>query len=146
MNSSKFLRVARQGLFIGLLSVGTHVNANEPVPAYSQLAYIPEKATRVIDMPEEYFTVQLLAVSTKQQVEDFVEAHDLYDMVAVQIIQREKTLYVLLPGVYTSRADAEDALNSLPDGVKAQQPWVRSLQSLHKAMRKPNTHYLATED
>lgn len=146
MNSIFLRRAARNTLFCGLLTVGTFVHANDSVPAYSRLAYVPETATRVFDMPAEYFTVQLLAVSTKQQVENFVETHDLYEMVAVQIIQDEKTLYVLLPGVYTSRADAQDALKSLPDGVKEQQPWVRSLQSLQNVMSKPNIRYVAKDD
>jgi len=115
--------------------------------AYWHLAYKPTKETRVIDMPSSLFAVQLLAVSTKQQVEQFAEDHDLYDLTAVRIAQNGKPLYVLLPGVYKNREDAETAVASLPEAVRALNPWIRPLNGLQDAMRRvEQTTFAASDD
>ncbi|MFK8020198.1 MAG: SPOR domain-containing protein [Pseudomonadales bacterium] len=115
--------------------------------AYWHLAYKPTRETRVIDMPSSLYAVQLLAVSTKQQVERFAEDHDLYDLTAVRIAQNGKPLYVLLPGVYKNREDAQTAVASLPDAVKALNPRIRPLKGLQDAMRRADqTTFAASDD
>ncbi len=104
-------------------------------PAYWHLAYKPAKETRVIDLPTDLFAVQLIAVSTRKQVEDFVERHNLWDMTAVKVSRDGKPLYVLIPGVYKTRADAQAAVASLPQSVQKLKPWIRPLAGLQDAMR-----------
>ncbi len=104
-------------------------------PAYWHLAYKPTEETRVVDLPSDMFAVQLIAVSTRKQIEAFVELHDLWDMTAVKVSRAGKPLYVLIPGVYKTRIDAQTAVASLPQSVQSLKPWIRPLGGLQDAMR-----------
>ena len=103
-------------------------------PAYAQLAYRPDEPVRIIDLPENFYAAQLLAVSTKKQIEDFVVAQNLYNMSAARIEQNGQVLYVLLLGVYESKEIAERAVAVMPTPVKSMKPWVRPIEGLQDAM------------
>lgn len=137
-------------ILLGLFSLSNTTGASSKswqLSEYTRLAYKPSEETRVIDMPSSLFAVQLLAVSTKQQVEDFAQRHNLYDLTAVRIEQKGKSLYVLIPGVYKSREDAEAAVASLPKEIQAMKPWIRPLDGLQEAMRRvQRTTYAVSDD
>lgn len=103
-------------------------------PGYAKLAYRPEQPIRIIDLPENFYAAQLLAVSTKKQIEDFVVAHNLYNMSAARIEQNGQMLYVLLLGVYESKQIAESAIAVMPLEVQRMKPWVRPIDGLQDAM------------
>ncbi len=132
-------------LTLAFSSFNNSANALER-SAYQHLAYKPVEETRVIDMPGTLFAVQLLAVSTKQQIEAFAEQHDLYDLTAVRIEQKGQKLYVLIPGVYKNRVDAETAVASLPPAVRAMKPWIRPLEGLQQAMHRAQRITYAASD
>ncbi|MFK7733845.1 MAG: SPOR domain-containing protein [Pseudomonadales bacterium] len=115
-------------------------------PDYWQHAYKPSQETHVIDLPADMFAVQLIAVSTRKQVEAFVELHNLWDMTAVKVSKAGKPLYVLIPGVYKSRVDAESAVASLPVSVQQLKPWIRPLGGLQQAMRDAKKTSYAVSD
>lgn len=110
--------------------------ASEQEPAYARLAYRPTEPVRIIDLPENFYAAQLLAVSTKQQIENFVVAEDLYNMSAARIEREGQILYVLLLGVYESKAIAQQAVAAMPDAVRTLKPWVRAIDGLQEAMTR----------
>ncbi|MEM8499265.1 MAG: SPOR domain-containing protein [Pseudomonadota bacterium] len=134
MNRTSPNKYVLNTIFAVLCCLGSSAPASEK-PAYWHLAYKPSEETLVIDLPADMFAVQLIAVSTRKQIESFVELHNLWDMTAVKASKDGKTLYVLIPGVYKSRLDAQTAAASLPQSVKQLKPWIRRLGGLQDAMR-----------
>jgi len=107
-------------------------------PSYAHYAYRPSEPVRIIDLPEEFYAAQLLAVSTKAQIEDFVVQRDLYNMSAARIEQDGQILYVLLLGVYESKDIALEAVQHMPQEVRALKPWVRPINGLQESMLRAN--------
>ena len=105
-------------------------------PAYAEFAYRPPEPVRIIDLPEEFYAAQLLAVSTKQQIEDFVIEKDLYNMSAARIEREGQILYVLLLGVYETEEIALKAVALMPKDVRELNPWVRPIVGLQESMTK----------
>ena len=103
-------------------------------PAYAALAYRPDEPVRIIDLPEDFYAAQLLAVSTKAQIENFVIEQDLYNMSAARIEREGQILYVLLLGVYETKDRALSAVQQMPDAVRVLKPWVRPIDGLQDAM------------
>ncbi len=91
---------------------------------------------RIIDLPEDFYAAQVLSVSTKSQIEDFVVANDLYNMSAARIEQDGQILYVLLLGVYESKNTALEAVRHMPAKVRDLDPWVRPIVGLQESMLK----------
>jgi len=89
---------------------------------------------RIIDLPKNFYAAQLLAVSTKKQIEDFVIAENLYNMSAARIARNDRVLYVLLMGVYQSKEIAEQAVALMPQKVLSMEPWIRPIGGLQNAM------------
>lgn len=145
MNRTKRAKYLLTSMMAIILSFNSGVSAADR-PAYWHLAYKPNMETRVIDLPADMFAVQLIAVSTRKQVEEFVEHYDLWDMTAVKVSRDSKPLYVLIPGVYKSRIDAQTAVESLPQSVQQLKPWIRPLGGLQDAMRDARkTSYAISE-
>lgn len=145
MNRTLLTKYALNPIMAVLFCVSSHSFSNDR-PAYWHLAYKPTEETRVIDLPSDMFAVQLIAVSTRKQVEAFVELHDLWDMTAVKVSKAGKPLYVLIPGVYKSRLDAQTAVASLPHSVQQLKPWIRPLGGLQDAMRDARKTSYAISD
>jgi len=114
-------------------------------PAYAKLAYRPDRPTRILDLPSDFFAAQLFAVSTRQQLEDFVEREDLYNMTAAQVEHQGKLYYVLLLGVYKTVETAQQAISAMPATVKTLEPWIRPITGLQAAMRRAEALNAASE-
>ena len=106
--------------------------APETVPQHVRLAYRPEKAVAIIDLPADFWAVQLIALSSKEALEAFANANDIRGMSAARIATGSGLFYVLLLGVYETRALATQASTDLPPPFD--NPWIRSLGSLQKGM------------
>ena len=104
------------------------------LPAYLALSYQPPTPTRLLDLPDRFYTVQVMAVSNRDVLEAYAKSRSLTGMSATQIDANGKVMYALLAGIYASRADANAASASLPAAVADETPWVRSLGSLKRAM------------
>ena len=110
--------------------------ARSQEPSYAEYAYRPKEPVRIIDLPEDFYAAQLLAVSTKAQIEDFVVANDLYNMSAARIERDGQILYVLLLGVYESKEIALKAVENMPSDVRDLNPWVRPIDGLQDSMTR----------
>ena len=108
----------------------------EELPTYRRLAYQPERETSILDLSPTFYTVQLVAVSTKEALEEHVRELGLQSMSAARIESGGDLYYVLLLGVYPTETTARTAAASLPPGLENVTAWVRSLSSLQDAIRR----------
>lgn len=104
----------------------------QDLPPHIRLAYRPDKPTSIIDLPDEFWAVQLIALSSKEALEKYARDYDLKGMSAAQIGVDGKPMYILLLGIYETRAFAEEASQNLPPPFD--QPWIRPLKGLKQAM------------
>lgn len=111
----------------------------EEVPEYVWLAYEPETPTRIEDLPDDMYAVQLIAVSTKEKATQYVEDETwLVEPTGVRVLSNGKPYYVILLGIYETKRRAELAVRSVADEVGGNKPWIRSLSSLQTAIKDAN--------
>lgn len=108
---------------------------DETLPLYQRLAYVPDRPVLLTDLPGEFYAVQLVAMSTKEDLETWASQHDLQGFSAALVENDDGERYfVLLLGVYRDRQTAERAAAALPDSIKDVKPWVRPMAHLQAAM------------
>ncbi len=111
----------------------------EEMPEYVWLAYEPEAPTRIEDLPDDMYAVQLIAVSTKEKAMQYVEDETwLVEPTGVRVLSNGKPYYVILLGIYETKRRAELAVRSIADDVGSNKPWIRSLSSLQTAIKDAN--------
>ncbi len=108
------------------------------VPKHVQLAYRPENPVPLLELPGHFWTVQLLALSSKSALETYAREHNLQDMSAARIAHDGVLHYALLLGVYETRALAEEAIRDIPQPFDQLEAWIRSVSSLQSAMVAAN--------
>ena len=119
--------------------------AVEDLPAYRRLAYRPPEATSLTELPATFYTVQLLAVSSKRAVETYVRERGLSNMSAARIANGGAVYYVLLLGVYPDADSAKLAAADLPPGTEDATVWVRSLGSIQEGIEQANRLFGSTQ-
>lgn len=112
---------------------------SEPQPLYRQLSYQPDKPAAILDLPEDFYAVQLVALSSKESLEQYAREHKLAGMSAARIWSDDQLFYILLLGIYETKVDAERAADSLSGTLAAVNPWIRTLGSLQRAMVEAET-------
>ena len=108
---------------------------NASTPAYISLAYRPQKPTALLDLPETFWAIQIMALRDQKALNDFVSSNQLIGVSGAKIESQGSLFYVLLLGVYESRSIAEQAWESRPEALRSLQPFYRSLGSLQTAIR-----------
>ena len=93
-----------------------------------------EKPTALLDLPSDFWAVQLVAVSSKEALEKWARDNKVIGMSAARIWNGQQMFYILLLGIYETHENAEEAIESLQTPFGDQKPWVRSLGSLQAAM------------
>ncbi len=106
------------------------------IPKHVRLAYVPAEPTPILDLPPEYYAVQMLAMSSKELIEEYVTEHQLRGMSAARVENNGELYYVLVLGIYTTLERAQDAATDLPSPLDSSEPWIRPLGSLQAAMRR----------
>ncbi|MFO7593461.1 MAG: SPOR domain-containing protein [Pseudomonadota bacterium] len=82
--------------------------------------------------PASNYTLQLMASENRAGVEFFAKQRDIAAPFAVFAQEHKgKTLYALVQGSFSDRSAAEQAVGTVPEGIK---PWIRSIKSVHKVM------------
>lgn len=76
------------------------------------------------------YVVQVCASSSMEKLMAFAKANDLPDQWTAQTSVDGKTWYVLMLGIYPTKAEADGALSSIADKNLATQPWVRTVGSV----------------
>ncbi len=106
------------------------------IPLYQRLAFQPDRPTDIADLPGSYYAIQLIAMSSQEDLEGFIADNNLPVMSGAVVERDGERFYALLAGIYTDRDTAERAARSLPEELAAHTPWVRSLASLQAAMAR----------
>ena len=109
--------------------------ANADVPKHVRLSYQPGRPVALLDLPPQYWVVQLVSVSDKETLERYAVKHRLRGMSAARIWSKEQFFYVLILGIYETQANAKEASEDLPPPFDEFPPWIRSVGSLQKAIQ-----------
>jgi hypothetical protein len=91
-----------------------------------------------LNMPAEFYAVQLMAMPSRERLEAYIREHNLTDMSATRIARAGELYYVLILGVYETRELAETASRDVPPPLDEREPWIRSLGNLQDAMIRAN--------
>ncbi len=105
-------------------------------PLYISLAHKAAKPTSLLDLPETFWAIQIMALQDQNALNSFVSDNELIGVFAAKIESEGTLFYVLLLGVYESRFVAEEAWESRPQSIRALNPYFRDLASLQNAMLK----------
>ena len=91
-----------------------------------------------LNMPAEFYAVQLMAMPSRERLEAYIREHNLTDMSATRIARDGELYYVLILGVYETQELAETASRDVPPPLDKREPWIRSLGNLQDAMIRAN--------
>jgi len=103
-------------------------------PLYQQLAYQPEEAVSLVDLPGTYYAIQLVALESQEDLAAFVVDRGLPPMSGARVENGGRIFYVLLAGVYADRETGQRAMDSLPESLRAMDPWLRPMSSLREGI------------
>ncbi|MDE0442979.1 MAG: SPOR domain-containing protein [Gammaproteobacteria bacterium] len=106
------------------------------LPLYQALSFQPERPTALADLPGTFFVIQVIALSTREDLEQYIADNDLPVMSGAVVERDGELFYALLAGIYADRETAERATRSLPEKLSAHGPWIRSMESLQAAMAR----------
>jgi len=123
----------------GTISSAGSSPADDNLPEHVRLAYRPDGPVALTDLPEDFYAVQLLAMSSKQALESFVAREQISGMSAARVERDGELYFVLLLGIYESADIARQAVASLPAEIGGAEPWIRPLGSLQSAMLRANS-------
>jgi DamX protein len=92
----------------------------------------------LLQQPGQSFSLQLLGSRSEKSVTEFIDQHKLdpEQSAFYRGIYKDAEWYVLMYGIFPSREAALQARNELPQKVRDNKPWPRSLESVHAAIRK----------
>ncbi len=105
-------------------------------PGYHPIAFdVANPDLSLADMPGDYVALQLIAFSEKETLENFVSKHALPGLSGAAVLDsNSQTVFVLIAGIYATVEEAEQAYAKLNPPLTGFQPWIRSLESLRKAL------------
>ena len=106
------------------------------LPAYVRLMYQSQSPVSLEALPSSFWTVQIIALSSRQELKDFLADIRLEALTGARIRSNGRTFYVALLGVYENRAAAEQAARLRPEALLPFEPYIRSLGSLQEAMAR----------
>jgi DamX protein len=107
-------------------------------PATGSAAAGSSQQERILALPANQFTLQVLGASSRANVEQFVQRHAASALLWYETRNNGNPWFVVIQGAYTSRESARSALAGLPAELRDQQPWVRSLEDVHTEIRARN--------
>jgi DamX protein len=85
--------------------------------------------------PENY-TLQLIGVREAEGMQRFLRSHQLSgDVAYFQTLRNGEPWFIVVTGVYPSRAAAVTARDRLPAKLRKSGVWPRTLGSVHEAIR-----------
>lgn len=90
----------------------------------------------LMGMPDEYFTVQLVALDSADELDAFAATHGLEHLPHARVERDGRVHHVLLLGVYESYALAEAANLDPPPPLKPGDGWIRPMGGLKRAMQR----------
>ena len=119
------------------VAAGLEAESTEAESVEATAVVVPGSMTpkeEILNLPADYFTVQLMASVDVGRVYKFAEQNHISVRYIVPTIRDGKIWFVLLLDVYPDRVSAKAGLNEVAIGLKTQ-PWIRSLGSIQKLMQ-----------
>lgn len=102
-----------------------------PEPVVQQLPDEPFSPTWLRRQDGSRFTIQLVAGSARQGLDEFARRHRLADPVGIVETRLDgEPWFVLLYGLFTDLAQAREALSVLPMELRRDRPWIRLLRDI----------------
>jgi DamX protein len=109
----------------------------QPSPPAARTPPVARREDWLLAQKPTNYTLQLLGVSEEPSVLAFIKRHGLEGRVAYFHTYRDGTdWYALVYGIYANREAARAARSTLPAAVQKQDPWPRSLASVHTDINK----------
>jgi len=91
---------------------------------------------RLLDIPAERYTLQLIGLSSAKTARQFISQHNLTNKVSYfRSALKGKPLYVLVYGEYETPQQAKEAIPNLPTVVQKLRPWPRSMKVIHETIK-----------
>ena len=123
--------VQQQSAEMAQTSAGQTDNAAGEPPQSADIGQKQDGQAWLQAQSGEYYTVQLAASLDSDAIERFIKSQpDLPELHYVHIKQRNRDWYISLYGSYSDLALAQKAVNSLPESMRKNSPWIRRLAKL----------------
>ncbi len=90
----------------------------------------PTFAEWVASQNPDHFTIQLYSNKSRESAQKFKDDLDLADSYLYQVKVNNKLVYRVVWGNYPNRARAQLAIQSLPQNIIEQKPWLRSFSAI----------------
>ncbi|MEE9332971.1 MAG: AAA family ATPase [Granulosicoccaceae bacterium] len=98
-----------------------------------------ESPTWVLVQDSKQFTVQMSAATVRQSVEDFLRRNPLGEPNSIFSFNRNGTTwYALVHGLYPTIEEARKAIEKMPESARSNQPWIRAVGRIQKALKDQN--------
>lgn len=120
-------------------AAATLAGAEQPASPDTPQASSPDEDASWLDLPDDFYVVQLLALSDKDALQALAQQLHTPNLAAAAVASRGQIFYVLLLGAYPDQAAAERAIASRPPQLRHFNPWIRSVGSLKDAVRQAMT-------
>lgn len=86
--------------------------------------------------PATDYTLQLLGTRSRQAALDFMKGQaGVSDLGYFETLHEGKPWFVVTQGAYTNRSQAQQGVTRLPEALRKQQPWPRSMGSIQQSLR-----------
>lgn len=108
--------------------------AQPPAPA-TTAAVLVEDRNWLLRQNRSHFTIQLMAAGDLDAAQAYVQRHRLSGIRYVQTRSGGRDFVVAIAGSFAQRAAAEAARDALPEAVRADHPWIRSVGSVVDVLR-----------
>lgn len=114
--------------------------APSPFPPRTGPVEVKDK-TWVLEQNPRHYTLQIMASDNSANLDALIASDVAPDVLArIQFERHDKVWHNLVLGSYAENAQAQAALNALPDELKALRPWIRPFGSLQRVLKNaPST-------
>lgn len=88
--------------------------------------------TKIDKIKSNQFSIQLSASTSLEGLKKLVKKHNITNYQIYETKRNNAKWFILVNGTYDSAAEAKKAINSLPDALKKDKPWVKSGATINK--------------
>jgi hypothetical protein len=74
--------------------------SSSQVPKHIALAYVTPEPTPILQLPADYYALQMLAMNSTEEIETYINDNDLKGMAGARIEDEGQIYYVLIVGIY----------------------------------------------
>jgi len=105
-------------------------------PAAPAAAPVAQGNTQAIkNAAASSYTLQLNASSNSANLNAWAKKENLQNYVVYQTSRNGQPWYVMVSGIYATKADAERAVSSLPAGVQSNKPWTKPIRQVQSEIK-----------